>query len=83
MRPLDTTVEAERVQLEALKRMGPEGRLRAAIELSHTCRMLLTEGVRRRHPEYNEEQIRLKVISLLLPSELFSLAYAESQNIPP
>lgn len=83
MRPLDTTIEAEGAQLEALKRMGPEGRLRAAIELSHTSRMLLTEGVRRRHPEYNEKQIKLKVISLLLPPELFSSAYPESQNIPP
>lgn len=83
MRALDTTIEAEKAQLDSLKRMGPERRLRTAIELTHISRALLVEGVRRRHPEYNEEQIRLKAISLILPPELFSSAYPEHQSILP
>lgn len=83
MSPLDTSIEAERVQLEALRRMGPEGRLRTAIQLSQMSRALLLEGVCRRHPGYNEQQIRLKTISLILPAELFRATYPESQNILP
>jgi len=47
MSPLDTTPEAEKVQLEIFRRMGPEKRLQAGIALSRMCRELLAEGVRR------------------------------------
>jgi hypothetical protein len=83
MRPLDTTPEAERIQLEIFRRMGPEKRLKAAIGLSRTCRELLIEGIRRRHPEYDQRQIRLAVIRLILPEKLFLEAYPEARDILP
>jgi len=83
MRPLDTTPEAERIQLEIFRRMGPEKRLKAAIGLSRTCRELLIEGVHRRHPEYDQRQIRVAVIRLILPEKLFLEAYPEARDILP
>jgi hypothetical protein len=83
MRPLDTTPESERIQFEVFRRMGPEKRLQAAIALSQTCRQLLAEGVRRRHPEYDEWQIRLAVIRLRLPEKVFFAAYPEARDILP
>jgi len=83
MRPLDTAPEAEKVQIEIFRRMGPEKRLEAAIGLSQTCRKLLIEGVRRRHPEYDERKIRLAVIRLMLPEKLFLAAYPEAGDILP
>lgn len=83
MIPLDTTPEAARIQLEVFRRMGPKGRLQAGIALSRTCRELLREGVRRRHPEYDERQIRLAVIRLMLPEDLFRAAYPEARDILP
>ncbi len=83
MRLLDTSPEAERVQLEIFRRMGPEKRLQAGIALSQICRKLLMEGVRRRHPEYEERQIRLAVIRLMLPEKLFFEAYPEARDILP
>lgn len=83
VRPFDTTPEAERIQLEVFRRMGPERRLHAAIELSRACRELLIEGVRRRHPEYDERQIRLAAIRLMLPERLFLEAYPEARDIMP
>jgi hypothetical protein len=47
MRSLDTTPDAERIQLEVFRRIGPGKRLQAPIALSQTCRKLLIEGVRR------------------------------------
>jgi hypothetical protein len=78
MSPLDTTPEAERVQLEAFRRMGPEKRLQADIALSPMGRELLAEGVRRGHPEYDERQVKLATIRLTLPEDLFSAAYPDA-----
>lgn len=83
MRPVDTANKAETAQLEVFKRLGPEGRLRASLQLSQTSRMLLSDGVQRRHPEYNEREIRLATISLILPKKLFLAAYPEAPNILP
>jgi hypothetical protein len=83
MSPLDTTPEAEQVQLEVFRRMGPEKRLQAGIALSRMCRELLAEGVRRRHPEYDERQVKLATIRLTLPEDLFSAAYPEGRDIQP
>jgi len=83
MSPRDTTPEAEQVQLEIFRRMGPEKRLQAGIELSQLCRKLLLEGVRMRHPEYDERQAKLAVIRLILPENLFLAAYPEGRDIVP
>lgn len=83
MPSLDTTPEADRVQLEVFRNMGPEKRLEVAIALSQTSRKLLAEGVRLRHPDYDEEQVRLAVIRLTLPEDLFLAAYPEGKDILP
>ena len=71
MRPLDTSPDAEKIQIEIFRRMEPEGRLQSAALLSETCRTLLAEGIRKRHPTYNEEQVRLALIRCLLQEDLF------------
>jgi hypothetical protein len=83
MRALDTTPQAEEVQLTVFRNMGPEKRLEAAIALSRTCRKLLAEGVRKRHPEYDEDQVRMAVIRLSLPEDLFLVAYPGGKDILP
>jgi hypothetical protein len=71
MRPFDTSPDAEKIQIEIFRRMEPEGRLQSAALLSETCRTLLAEGIRKRHPTYNEEQVRLALIRCLLQEDLF------------
>ena len=78
---MDTTPQAEQVQLEIFRRMGPEKRLQAGIALSQLSRTLLREGVRMRHPEYDERKVNLAVIRLTLPEDLFLAAYPEGRNI--
>jgi hypothetical protein len=41
-------------------------------------RKLLFEGAHKRHPDYNERQLRLETIRLTLPEELFHAAYPEA-----
>jgi hypothetical protein len=83
MRPLDTSSDAEKVQIEIFRRMAPEKRLQSAALLSESCRTLIVEGIRKRHPNYNEEQVRLAVIRCLLPESLFLQAYPNACDILP
>lgn len=71
----DTTEEAARVQLAVFRRMTPEKRLELAFEMTNELRHRLAEGVRHRHPEYSEEQVRLAVIHLTLGDDLFRKVY--------
>jgi len=79
----DTLPEAEKVQVDIFRDMDPAERLQRGIELSGTCRRLMREGVRSRHPEYDDRQLELAVIRLTLPEELFLAAYPEAVDIIP
>jgi hypothetical protein len=73
--PADTTPEAAAVQLEIYRRMPPLRRFELALEMGETARSLSAAGVRSRHPDYTEEQVRLAVIRLRLGEELFHKVY--------
>ncbi len=70
--PADTSPEAARVQLEIYRRMAPERRLELAMQMSDTLRRVAIAGVRGRHPEYSDEQVRLAFLRLTLGKELFA-----------
>lgn len=68
--PGDTTPEAWAVQLEILRRMtGPE-RVAMAFEMSEAARALSEAGIRHRHPEWNEGQVRDALMEMLLGLDL-------------
>jgi hypothetical protein len=73
--PADTTPEAWRVQVEIYRRMSPNRRLGLAFEMSDTLRRTVTDGVRSRHPDYSEDQVRLAVARLWLGDDLFRKVY--------
>lgn len=83
VRPLDTSEEAWSVYLDMLRRMSPERRFEMGLRLNALCRRLLEAGVRDRHPDYTDEQVRLAVIGLLLPEDLFRAAYPGVEMVPP
>jgi hypothetical protein len=72
---LDTERMAQQAQVAAARKLGPEGRLRVAIDMSEDARRISIEGVRRRHPEYTEEEARRFVLRLLYGEELVSRAW--------
>ncbi len=69
--PKDTTLEAYRAQIQVLRRMGPEGRLRRMAALNRGMRRTLEAGIRHRHPDYDENQIKLARIRLMVGDEIF------------
>ena len=71
IRPLDTSQEAWLVTREAHARLGPDGRVRAAFEAAEFGRALALEGIRLRHPEYDQRMLRLALFRLLYGDVLF------------
>ena len=57
--PRDTSRAADEAQLEALRRMGPGGRLRAGLRFSRSMIALSRAALRARHPELDEHALRL------------------------
>lgn len=58
----DTAADAAAVQLSCLRRMSPLERFEAGCRMSQRGRRFAMDAIRRRHPEANEEEIRLRVI---------------------
>ena len=83
MKRLDTTKDSENIQIEIFRRMGPERRLLAGLHLTRTSRNLLATGIRRRHPDYTEHQVKLATIKLTLGADLFASVYPQSKDLLP
>ena len=69
--PADTTLEAARKEFEILRRLGPYVRIRMAFEMSDNLRRIVDAGVRHRHPNLNDKEIRLKVLRLMIGEKLY------------
>ncbi len=72
--PRDTTLEAIRIQFSILRKIGFAGRANVAIELSDGLRATIQSGVQQRHPEYNDNMIRLAALQLAIGEQLFHQA---------
>jgi len=66
----DTESRALEAQLAALRRLGPSGRVRLAIEMSEDARRISFEGERRRHPELTAGEARLAVLRRIWGTQL-------------
>ena len=65
LRPADTSLAAERAQRLVFARLGGEGRLNAAVEMSDEMRATLEFGIRARHPELGHEAVARAVLAIL------------------
>lgn len=76
----DTTADAACRQNEILRRIGISGRAAMTFELSDNLRQIVADGVRFRHPEWDEETVRLRVIRLMLGKRLFEEAFGKAEE---
>src|SRR5689334_15627437 len=84
----DTSPEAERVQIELLRRATPARRLALAVELSQMVLEMAWRAIRRLSPELDEREARLRWVELTygeaLADQLRSSAAGRPiVNIPP
>lgn len=71
----DTTVEAQAIVWRALRALSPSRRLEMAFELSDELRHATRDGIRRRHPDYDERQVELALRRLMWGEALFVCVY--------
>jgi len=69
MHPLDTSATARERQSEAFRRMTPEQRLAVAAEMSDEIRAIAESGIRGRHPDYSDDEVREALVVILLGHE--------------
>jgi hypothetical protein len=62
---VDTAAEAWKAQLAVLRRIGGSGRSAAAFRLTRLAREASRAGIRARHPEYDEDEVRRAFFRLL------------------
>ena len=79
----DTSEDAARVQLEVYRRMAPSERLNVGLELTRMSRDLLAQGIRARHPEYSDDQVKWAVIRVWIGRDMFRRAYPYGPQLDP
>ena len=75
--PADTTIEAARKQIEVLRRLDAQTRLKMTFELSDNLRSIVEAGVRLRHADWDEQKIRQQVLHLMIGETLFKQIYPD------
>jgi hypothetical protein len=68
--PLDTTADAYRAQIEAYRRMGGPGRAAVVFRLNDLARQTAMAGIQARHPDYDDERLRLAYARLVLGDDI-------------
>lgn len=79
----DTALEIDRRRLAAAWSAPTWRKLRMAAEMSQAARDLTLAGLRRRHPDADEREIRFRFASLLYGSEIASCLFSESEEQGP
>jgi hypothetical protein len=61
---VDTSADAFEVQLECLRRMSPQQRIRQTCALSRRVKKMAFDAIARRYPDLSDELVQLKFIEL-------------------
>ena len=62
---IDTSPEADAIQIEIFRRMTPAQRLRLALEMSESMRNVALAGLRSRRPELNEKELSNELMRMM------------------
>jgi len=77
----DTSLAAERAQVESWRRMSPIDKLRAVTEISRAAQELSLAGIRLRHPEAPDAECMLRLAVLKLGREVACRIYPEAAGL--
>jgi hypothetical protein len=83
VRSADTSAEAHAVQVAIYREMSPHRRVSIAVEMSEDLNAIAAEGVRARHPDYDDERVRWAVFRLRLGDEVFRQVWPDAPLVTP
>lgn len=72
---MDTPPHIEEILIEGLRRMSAGEKLQRVFELNALLETLAMSDVRKRHPEADEYECRLRVASRRIPADLMLKAF--------
>jgi hypothetical protein len=77
MRPLsrDTSPQAEDVLVRLAREMPARRKFQLAASMTETVRRLAVAGIRERHPNATEDEVRKRYAALVLPRDLVVPAF--------
>jgi hypothetical protein len=78
-RAFDTTDEALWEHIKGLRRLGISGRAAMTFELSDNLRQIVRDGVRHRHPNWDEAQVKREVLRIVFGDRLFNEAFGDGR----
>jgi hypothetical protein len=83
MQPLssDTSPEAQQVMYELLRNVPAGKKIELTFELIQTARLLVLAGLRQRFSKADNHELRRRLISKLLPSDLVIDAYGFDPDV--
>lgn len=67
--------KADQIQISFYRKLSGEARVKIASELGEISLNLMENGIRDAHPDWSDDQVRLSIISRLIPETLFKRAY--------
>lgn len=73
MRPIDTSADAYRRQINAFRSMSPADRLRLADAMSTEIRSIAESGIRHRHPDWTPQEVAEELARILIGKEVAGL----------
>lgn len=63
--PRDTSPEVWSRQLDVYRAMGPDGRLRRALQMSEDVKALARDGIRDQHPDWPASRVEAELVKRL------------------
>ncbi len=75
----DTTSEARAVHNRVLRSLGMAGRMAMTFELSDNMRATVADGVRHRHPQWDETTVEREVLRLMIGDKLFGEVFGKDR----
>jgi len=79
----DTSLDAHEAQLDAYRRMGGAARVAVMFRLSESARRWSMAGIRRRHPEYDDFQLRRALARMILGDDLVRRVWPDRELLDP
>jgi hypothetical protein len=79
----DTTAEADAIQVQAYRQMGGTGRAQVMFRLCQMTRQAAEAGIRRRHADYDDAQVRLALARLLYGDDAARCAWPDRELVEP
>jgi hypothetical protein len=83
VRSADTSLGAHAAQVAVYRAMSADQRVSMAVAMSEDVNTIAAEGVRARHPSYDDDEVRWAMYRLRLGDELFRQVWPEAPLVAP